>query len=419
MKGTILSVGDELLIGQVTNTNATWLAERLATMGVDTTCITAIGDEEEEIVREVDQMLQAPGLVIVTGGLGPTHDDITREALSRAANTTLELDREVERLIREKLESRGRTLTASRRTMALVPRGFRALSNPIGLAPGLLWEAAPDRLLVALPGIPAEMKAIFDRHVVPVLQQRNDTAVVRRKTLLTAGITESRLAEIVEPHRTQWPDSVSLAFLPGYRTGVRMRLAVRDSRVQQAEDRLNALVEQITNVARDYVYGSDGDTLEGVVGRLLVERSRTIAVAESCTGGLIMDRLTDVPGSSEYLLGGIVAYANSAKVRQVGVPLREIEQHGAVSRVVAEALAKGVRERFGASIGLSATGIAGPGGGTPEKPVGTVWIGFSDHDGETAVKLRLMTDRRLNKEMTATAVLSLLWRKLGSTLSTS
>ena len=419
MTATLLTVGDELLIGQVANTNASWLGERLTAIGVSVRHATTVGDDDDVLRAAVRDALGHDDLLVVTGGLGPTHDDVTKAVVAGVLGVPLVHDPEALAEIEAKYAARGVPMPPAGRVMADVPEGFERLRNPLGTAPGLWfdgeWEGAP-RTVVLLPGVPHEVKAILEAGPLGRIGALGGGAALVQKTLLTVGAGETHQAERM-PELADWlrPEAdgarLRLAFLPGTGT-VRLRLTATGPDRARAEVRLGAFEAYVRERLGDLVFGEAEDTLEAAVGRLLAERRLTLATAESCTGGLVGDRLTDVPGSSSYYKGGVVAYCNSVKVGLLGVNPDELAVHGAVSEAVALQMAEGVRQRLGADVGVGVTGIAGPGGGTPEKPVGLVWLAYADAHGERAVRLQLSTDRRLNKLFSSTAALNLVRRQV-------
>lgn len=414
MKAHLLTIGDELLIGQVVNTNVSWLAEQLHLMGVEVTRTVTVGDDVDVIVSALGEAFREAELVITTGGLGPTLDDVTKEAVARFFNVPLYFDDETWARILARFERRGLPVAESNRTQAYVPEGFEVLANPAGTAPGL-WHAdevdGRKRLLAVLQGVPHEMKTLLQQAVMPRLLQHKDLQVIAHRTLLLAGIGESSLQERLGDLKALLGPKLRLAFLPGAGS-LRLRLTAFGEDRDEVDARLDHLEAYLREHAGPYIYGMNGDSLEGVVGGQLLARGWTLAVAESCTGGYLMDRLTNISGSSSYLLGGVVAYCNSVKERLLGVDPQVLAREGAVSEAVARQMARGVRERLGADVGVSTTGVAGPTGGTAEKPVGTVWVGYADAHGDHAVRFRFVDDRLLNKELSGTAALNLLRRHL-------
>lgn len=413
MKATILTVGDEILIGQIVNSNAAWLGEQLGLVGVDVERMETVGDDVQAIRCAIGRGFESSNLLIVTGGLGPTHDDITREAVAQSFDVPLVYRPDVMEQVERVFAERKRILPASNRRLAEVPEGFDPLLNPRGTAPGLWAERTINNQthrLVVLPGVPYEMKAIMREHVLPRLAKLSD-AVVLHKTLLTVGQGESTLAEELGDLSDILMNGVSLAYLPGAGI-VRLRVSSRGENRDEAQSFLDGAVERLRKDLGDRVFGEDNDLLEGVVGTMLVDRGLTIALAESCTGGSVASRITRTAGSSRYFLGGIVAYSNEVKMKQLGVAEADLKEYGAVSEPAAIQMAEGIRNALGSEIGVSTTGIAGPGGGTPDKPVGTVWLGYADGVSAYATKLQLTGDRAINIALSTTAALNLVRKQL-------
>jgi nicotinamide-nucleotide amidase len=412
MKAEIISIGDELLIGQVINTNQAFIAEKLNSIGVSVSRMTTVGDEEPAMLESFGEALDNSDIVLVTGGLGPTHDDITRTAVCKYFGTDLVINEEALRRVRGFFERRGIAAKKINEDQALVPRTCTVIQNNHGTAPGFLFER-DNRFFIAMPGVPFEMKAMVEDFVLPFLAKRASGLVIQHRTLKTTGIGESFLAEHIGDVRTLFGpgDGTTLAFLPGP-TGTRLRITVRAESIAAAGAQVEKVEQAIRARAGKYIYARDDEDLEQVIGKLLLERQLTLAVAESCTGGLISDRITNVPGSSNYFDRSYITYSNDAKLADLGVPSAVILKHGAVSREVAEAMAEGARTKANTDIGLSTTGIAGPTGGSTEKPVGLVWIGYSDRSGTLALRFTLGDERRRIKERAAQAALELLRRKL-------
>lgn len=409
MRSAILAIGTELLGPGRPDTNATWIAERLERLGAEVRLRALVADDEEEIAATLVAFASLVDVVVATGGLGPTEDDRTREALALARGVPLERDADRLRTLRELFASRGRTLLPEQERQADRPRGARFLDNPVGSAPGIVLELG-GAWVAALPGVPAEMTAMFERSVAPVLAKRAAGTLARR-VLHVGGRTESSVDGQLRD--LYGKDGVEVTILAA--SGViDLILRARGADALQAARRLAPVEEEMTRRLGADLYGVDDETLAGVVGRRLVALSRTVATAESCTGGLLGGELTQVPGSSGWYRGGIVAYANDVKVDAVGVPSALVEEHGAVSEPVARALAASVRERLRADYGVAITGVAGPGGGTAEKPVGLVHHAVADAAGTEHVELRWPGDRALVRRRSVLAALDLLRRRLGS-----
>lgn len=410
MNAEIVCVGTELLLGETLNTHAAFLSERLAAYGIDVYHHVTVGDNQGRLEDALRVASRRAALVVVTGGLGPTGDDLTREAIAAVTGRPLVLKEEVLAAIERWFAERGRTMAPGNRKQALFPEGSHVLPNPNGTAPGFVLQWAPGRWFVALPGPPRELRPMVDGPLRPFLERwAGGGAPLAKRVLRIAGLGESevehRLADLFARQ-----GEVTLATYA--RAGeVHLRLATKASG-SGASSRLDALAAEIHRRLGVHVYGEDDESLEAVVGRLLRERRETLAVAESCTGGRVADRLTNVPGSSEYFIAGVVAYANQAKVLSLAVSPHDLTAHGAVSAQVAGAMAAGVRRTFGTHWGLATTGIAGPGGGTPEKPVGTVYVAVEGPGGGRVEGHRWLGDRDTVKERSAQAALFLLYRAL-------
>ncbi len=412
-RAAIVSVGDELLWGETVDTNAAWLGRMLAARGIPVVRRWTVGDEESEIREALRAALESAELVLVTGGLGPTPDDRTKEAVASHLGRSIVPDEAARVQVEARFRAAGLDEVPPLSTgQSEIPEGARVLRNPEGTAPGLLL-VDEGRLVALFPGVPSELRAIVEGDFAAVLDGVADEPVHHR-LVHTTGIFETRLAEALEPAIVGLPEAVrvavSVAYLPDL-LGVDLRLTVRGGDAVTARRLLDAWLEGTAPVLERWRFESDGgDLAEAVVERLRGAEA-TLAVAESCTGGLVGKRITDVPGASDVFLGGIIAYADEAKVEHVGVPVEELERHGAVSEVVARRLAEGAARRFGARIGVGVTGVAGPGGGSPEKPVGTVWIAVS-LDGAVEAELgRYPGDRASVRARSAQAALAAVhWR---------
>lgn len=409
LRAALVTVGDELLLGRTVDTNAAWLGRALAERGVPVVRRYTVADQEEEIRHAVAEASGVAELVLVTGGLGPTPDDLTRDAVACLLGRPLLEDEDILERIRRRFLERGVTeLPGPNRRVAQVPEGALKLDNPLGTAPGLALES-PGGVVVLLPGVPREMKGIFQGALSAFLERRFSGRLrpVHVRFIHTTGIPESLLAQQVAERLPEGAGSVSLAFLPDLR-GVDLRFTAVDQTEDEARQRFDALEAALFSVVEPWrFHAASGDLAEAVV-LALRERGRTVAVAESCTGGLIAKRLTDVPGASQVFAGGVVAYANPVKEGLLGVPASLLERHGAVSGPVASRMAHGVAEALGVRTGVGVTGVAGPGGGTDEKPVGTVWYSCSV-DGASATRLqRFPGDREEVRERAAQGALFLL-----------
>ncbi|MCA2994820.1 MAG: competence/damage-inducible protein A [Gemmatimonas sp.] len=390
----IVTIGDELLLGFTIDTNAAQLARELAALGVRIVRRTTCGDDAESIRQAVSDALGRTGAVITTGGLGPTADDMTKPAIAAIFGKGMRLDTGILTALRERWRKRfGHDLPVSNEQQAMVPEGCTILPNRHGSAPGIWLEDAQGRWVIMLPGVPREMRGMLADTVVPTLRDRLPVGgpVIRSRTLRTANIAESALADRLG-ELARGVNGLSLAYLPGA-DGVDLRLTSWDRDARATTVALDEAAALVRSKVSRYVYGENDDDLAAIMLAECAARNATVAVAESCTGGMLGMRLTAVPGSSRTVLGGTIAYANAVKTRELGVSAALIDEQGAVSEPVARAMATGVRLRFGSTIGLGITGIAGPDGGTPEKPVGTVWVAV-DLDGDVhAVRAVLPGDR--------------------------
>jgi nicotinamide-nucleotide amidase len=377
----IIAVGSELLGSARVDTNSLFLSDRLGSLGIALRAKSVVGDDWQRLKEILRGALSRAELVILTGGLGPTDDDLTREVVAETLGLALHPDEAIITQIQERFAARGLRMPQVNRKQAMVPHGAAVLANPRGTAPGLFIEH-DERIVVLFPGPPREMQPMFDDLCAATLAARAGGARIHKATLFVAGRGESHVEEIAQPVYSKWiretpPIETTILAMPGQ---VELHLMVRSAGGTDAAGRLHAAREELVAALGADVFSTDGRSMEEVVGAMLRDRGLTIAAAESCTGGLLMSRLTDIAGSSEYVLGGAVTYSNALKTTLAGVSPALIETHGAVSEAVAVALAEGVRERTGASLGLGITGIAGPGGGTAEKPVGTVAIALSGND---------------------------------------
>ena len=410
MKAEVISIGDELLIGQVVNTNASYIGRKLSEIGITVERVVSVGDKLEDIIYEFELGFKNFDILIVTGGLGPTHDDVTKSAVCKFFNTKLVLNEDVLSKISEFLKKRGRgELNKMNREQAMVPEKAKIIPNHWGTAPGFIFEEK-GKIMIVMPGVPKEMIGMMESTVLNYLKKFSG-GVIKYKNLKTTGIPEAYLYELLNETVKEIEKFAKVAFLPSY-LGVRIRITVSADNIEKANELIEKAEKMIREKAGKYIYGVDDEELEAVVGKILKEKKLKLAVAESCTGGLITHRITNVPGSSKYFERGVVAYSNEAKVQILGVPEELIKKHGAVSEEVAIAMAEGVRKISNADIGISTTGIAGPTGATPTKPVGLVWIGYADKNESFAKKFLFGDDRLENKERAAQAALEILRRKI-------
>ncbi|MDZ7724748.1 MAG: competence/damage-inducible protein A [candidate division KSB1 bacterium] len=402
----VLSIGDELLSGQTVNSNASWMGQRLVEIGVTPRWVTTLGDVAEHCYAALQTASQRADVVLVTGGLGPTHDDITKKVVTEFFDSRLVLNPEWLEAIKQRFMHRNIPLAKVNEEQAMVPEDADMIENPLGTAPGMVFRTDKVTCYV-MPGVPHEMHNMMQSFVLPELKKQTGQ-VIRMRTLKTTGIPESTLYEKMGDIESI---GAKVAFLPGL-DGVKIRLTVEAESEQDADRQLQRAAEQVRERAGEFVYTEEEKALEHVIADLLLERGKTLAVAESCTGGLLADKLTSISGSSKYFMQGVIAYSNEAKRNVLGVAETLLKEHGAVSKPVAAAMARGVKNWAGTDFGLSTTGIAGPTGGTKEKPVGLVYIGFSDGVNTVVEEHRFANDRHGNKVRTAQAVLNLFRKQL-------
>jgi len=384
MRSAIITIGDEILIGQVTDTNAVWISQQLNSLGVQVGEMVTVSDEAEQITATLDRYIGKFDLLIMTGGLGPTTDDITKQTLASYFNSKMVTHPEIRDRITTYFKKRGRSMIESNLRQADVPEVCRILMNNHGSAPGM-WFEKEGTILISLPGVPYEMKGLMEDHVIPEIIDRNKVPHVVHRTIMTQGVPESYLAAMLRDWESALPECIKLAYLP--RPGiVRLRLTIVDKCVIDSEQILEVTIAKLLDIIPEHVFGYDDISLEKSLGELLKERGLSLASAESCTGGNIASMITSVPGSSSYYSGSVIAYENRIKSAVLGVDPQIIEEKGAVSREVVEQMALGVRKALGTDTAISTSGIAGPDGGTDEKPVGTTWI-CVQNGGESYAKI--------------------------------
>ena len=392
MNATIITIGDEILIGQIVDTNSVSIAKHLNSIGIVITSKLSIGDNKSAIVENLTAAMKSSDIVIVTGGLGPTKDDITKYTLAQMFDSELEYNATEGEHIRQLLERRGIPFTELNRGQAMLPKCCTVLHNAHGTAPGMWFDTPRGGALISLPGVPFEMEHLMEDEVIPRLKERYTLQSIVHSTLITRGIPESLLAERIESWEDALPNYLHLAYLPAPNV-VRLRLSAYEVDKEVATNEIAHQFDLLREIIGDNIVGFEGATMEQHIHRILTERGATLAVAESCTGGTIAAKFTAMAGASTYFLGGIVAYANEVKESILGVDPVSLACFGAVSEVVALEMAEGVRRATGADYAIATTGIAGPGGGTKHKPVGTVWMAVATPEGSRAVMRNSGTDR--------------------------
>ncbi|MBA9075429.1 competence/damage-inducible protein A [Rufibacter quisquiliarum] len=406
----IITIGDELLYGQVIDTNSAWMGEELAKIGIKVKQITSISDSPTAIREALAAAMSRADVVLVTGGLGPTKDDLTKHTLAEFFQTELQLHQPSLEDVEAIFKRYNRPMLEVNRQQAFLPANCTPVRNVLGTAPGMLFEEQ-GTVIVSMPGVPFEMKRMMTDTVLPHLQQHFQLPQIIHKVVQTVGLGESFLAERIADWENNLPANLKLAYLP-HLAGVRLRLTGLPNGTDNLEEQMQAQIDQLAPLIADHVFAFGEVTLEAAVGALLKARNLTISTAESCTGGLVAHKLTSVPGSSAYFTGSVVAYSNEVKKAQLGVPQETLARHGAVSEETVRLMAEGVRRLLNTDIGVATSGIAGPDGGTPEKPVGTIWLAYADAHQTVARKISYNKTRLLNIEYTTLQVLNLIRQSL-------
>jgi nicotinamide-nucleotide amidase len=412
MKATIITIGDELLIGQTVDTNSAWIGSEMSNAGFDVQRIISIHDRRDDILATLEEVSSKNDVVLMTGGLGPTSDDITKQTLCEYFNTRLIIDEHVLEMVTEMLARRNFKLNERNRRQAEVPQNCRVLENRTGTAPGM-WFEKNSTIYVSMPGVPHEMKYLMTEHVLPELTKRFTSQVIIHKNIMTYGIPEAMLAEKLETFEKELPALLKLAYLPA--SGViKLRLTATGKSRQEVQQTADEQVRKLYSIIPDFIYGENEDPIEKVIGKLLKEKKATLSTAESCTGGTVASMITSIPGSSAWYVGSVIAYSNDIKSRVLGVPEGVILKHGAVSREVVSILASGARKIFKTDYSVATSGIAGPDGGSEEKPVGTVWIAVASPEGVIAEKYVFGNERLVNIRRFSLAALNMLLKQIKS-----
>lgn len=410
MRAEIITIGDELLIGQVVDTNSAWMARELNMIGIKVEQITSIGDDHEQIIKTLTEASERADVIIMTGGLGPTRDDITKIALCDFFKTHLIFDQRSFENIERIFNLRGYPMSELNRRQAEVPATCDALLNENGTAPGM-WFRQNGRIYVSLPGVPFEMKALMTGHVLPLLKPLSNK-VILHKTILTQGVGESFLADKIKDWESALPSYIKLAYLP--QPGmVRLRLSATGTSEDNLQEEINRHVVQLYSLIPEYIFGEDDDSLEEIIGKFLKNLNLTVATAESCTGGYIAHLITSIPGSSAYFKGSVVSYSNEIKTSILGVNPGTLEEYGAVSRETVTEMAQGVLKKLNSDCAVAVSGIAGPDGGSEDKPVGTVWIAvITPFHGLVTKKFLFGEHRERNIRRSGLAALDMLRKQL-------
>lgn len=402
VKASIITIGDELLIGQVIDTNSAYISQGLSRIGIPVIRRVAVGDNKEAIQKALDDEMKHAGIILLTGGLGPTGDDITKPCLCEYFHGTLVVNKTVLESVRYRFETvLKRPMGERNARQAEVPDVCEVILNQVGTAPGMIFKK-DGRIIISMPGVPHEMMNMLDNSVLPMLDGVN-TSTIKHRTLLLMGAGESLIADLLSGFEASLPGDVSLAYLPD-----QMQLRLRLTAINTNDNALDLLFREMASLVKDYLVTMEDERIEQVIGKMLRQVNKDIAIAESCTGGFISQMFTSVPGSSAYFKGSVVSYSNDLKIQLLGVRQDSIVAHGAVSEQVAREMAEGIRKNFGTDYALAVSGIMGPGGGSEEKPVGTVFMAVSSTAGTEVRKMNLHYSRPLNIRATALLVLNLL-----------
>jgi nicotinamide-nucleotide amidase len=410
IQAELISIGDELLIGQVINTNSSWIAERLNDSGINVYQSVSISDNKNHILRILEETGSRSDVIIITGGLGPTKDDITKETVCEFFDSKLVFNQEAYKNVEKIFRIRGFEVSEINRKQAEVPDSCTPISNKNGTAPGM-WFEKEGKIFVSLPGVPFEMKPMMDDFVIPKLLEHFKTNAIIHKTILTQGVGESHLTEIIADWENNLPENIKLAYLP--QPGiVRLRLSAHGEKKDELEKKVELKIKELQQIIPDEIFGFENDTLEKIVGELLLQSGKSLSTSESCTGGTIAKMITSIPGSSNYYIGSVVAYSNGIKEKILGVKHQTLIDNGAVSEEVVKEMAIGVKSKFNTDFAIATSGIAGPGGAVEGKPVGTTWIAVASPNDCIAQKFLFGEHRGRNIRKAALAALNMLRKKL-------
>ena len=402
----IITIGDEILYGHILDTNSKWLSENISLLGLKISKKSTISDNYKEIITSVNDSIAKYNLTILTGGLGPTNDDVTKKCLNEYFDCKLIYDKKTLDHIKKIFKKRNLDFTLKNKQQALVPDKCQVLHNKYGTAPGMSF-IKNKMVLISLPGVPFEMKSLFKDECIDLIKSKFKLPVIHHRIIKTVGIGESWLSDIISEWENNLDKSIKLAYLPSLGR-VKLRLTGHGKDLKKVKSKIKKEEMSLIPLIKKYVFGFDSDELENVVGKQLIKENKDISVAESCTGGNVSSLLTSVPGSSKYFKGGMIAYSNEIKINSLEVPKVKIEKFGAVSREVVEEMAKKIRIKFKSSLGIASSGIAGPGGGTKDKPVGTVWIAIADKNNVMSKKLSLTDRRDVNITLSSISLLNII-----------
>ncbi len=410
IKAEVVTIGDEILYGQITDTNSQWISTELDKIGVKTVRKSSVGDGESEILQIFEEAFSRADIIIVTGGLGPTKDDITKKTIAKFFEDELVINEHALAFVTDFFEKRGRVLTEINRLQAAIPAKCTYLPNAVGTAPGM-WMPKDGKVLISLPGVPFEMKYLMENEVLPRILQHFTLPVIVHKIIRTIGIGESFLAETIAQWEDALPENLKLAYLPSFGQ-VKLRLSGFGSDKSNLSKEIDEEFAKIFPLIGEYIFSTDNEDLEAAIGSMLIERKATVATAESCTGGYLAHLFTSIPGSSAYFKGSVVSYANETKINVLGVKETTLQQYGAVSEQTVTEMAEGVRNLLKTDYAIATSGIAGPDGGTPDKPVGTIWLAVASATGTYAVQVLSSKTRMVNIQYGATVGLNLLRKQI-------
>jgi nicotinamide-nucleotide amidase len=406
MQAEIITIGDEILIGQIVDTNSAWIAQKLNEIGISLSQIKSISDNKLQIIKSLNDSFDQVNLILITGGLGPTNDDITKSTLATYFNSPLKMDHSVLKHVESLLKGRNVSMNELNIKQAEVPENCKVLHNSCGTAPGM-WFEHNQKVLISMPGVPFEMKMMMEHEIIPLLKQRFSLPEIIHKTIITHGIAESTLAIQIAEWENNLPNCIKLAFLPSPGI-VRLRLSAQGDDKKQLKNTIEGSIRPLREILKDAILSEDDESIEVIISKLLINNNKTLAVAESCTGGNIAHLMTLVPGSSAYFKGGVVAYSNEVKQSILGVMELLITEKGAVSEEVVECMAKNVATILGSNYGIGISGIAGPDGGSLDKPIGTVWISVYNGLKLVSRKFQFGDNRERNITRASIAALNML-----------
>lgn len=407
---SILTIGEEILYGHILDTNANFISYALSEIGVRVVIHLSVGDRFEDVMDALRIAESKADIILMTGGLGPTNDDITKKCLAAYFNTEIQLNQKVFDDLQSYFQRRGFPFSESNQRQALLPENAEVISNEMGTAPGM-WFSKGEKVFISMPGVPHEMEYLMTEKIIPRLGAVFQSSIIYHKVIMTAGIGESWLSEKIAPWERSLPEGISLAYLPSYGQ-VKLRITAIGHDKQALLQQVAECKERLKEYIGKYMYGEDGEPIQAAIGRILSSRQETLSLAESCTGGYISHLITSIPGASVYYRGGVLAYGNEVKMKELGVGEDTLSTYGAVSEETVRQMSEGVRQKFNSDYAVATSGIAGPGGGSAEKPVGTVWIAIADRQQTVSRKYTILKDRMSNIKYASVASLVMLWQRL-------